>query len=809
MNVARIVTDRETSIRVPPQNVDDIQPEHTWQVNWRLVPNNMKRLCKLTVYGIKAIIFKLISIIMAIILKLISGLMQVGDTLYRCLDFGAIKDCFMIFMRVMLILGVGYGVGMLFIAGIHSLRWRAPDIDDTTNCSPTAMNLPAIDHKLFVGREKDISSVVSMMASEQYHDHIININGAPGIGKSTLAIYVGYEMIRNGTPVQYINMNEKLSLFDDNMNSKQKFNHMMAHDPVQAEETKSISPYSMPFVQELLKWSDNIISCPTATVLILDNCDDILASSSRDEFISIIYSLINQSQFNLRVIVVSMEKLNDFNSWKVEQLNQSVSVQLLDKLAPEIVTFDLEEVAELVEGNPLALKAIGKLLHSRGDHLVHEIKMELKQNPFKVLDDIMEKFRTILDMAFGRLGALNSKECGYILGLFPGLFDESIGNDMSSADCLELYKRYSLLDQQPALVHQTKYRYWYKMHRLIREYVKEKLKINDEMIFNDKFEEYYCQQLLEYATIDSLDQIVLEKHNFDHLKVLLLQHQQLSAKQLAVLVLLANATFLKFEELHKYFDLYLNKLSDVCQLLSPVMCEDLYSYIVKYSYQNCQQHVLNVFHSPCIDVFNCTVVDQITYVCKDSTQLSHQEKTLLQLGKKTCHCGGHVYDCIVPDLRLIDPIKAAFVINSLTAVLVLCIQHVVGGEHVNMPWFLHWLMLLPELGLRISVICQVLDVVCVITELDLSNPLAFQRVFRKLCFSVSTILIWCIMLVCTLRAYHKIMKESTCINIISCIVIAFLGTLTVWHICKIQLFVYHFLHTYLCGSIPFEHVDNA
>ena len=36
-----------------------------------------------------------------------------------------------------------------------------------------------------------------------------------------------------------------------------------------------------------------------------------------------------------------------------------------------------------------------------------------------------QRFCVIIDLAFNRLGIL--KECGYILSLFPGSFDESSG----------------------------------------------------------------------------------------------------------------------------------------------------------------------------------------------------------------------------------------------------------------------------------------------------------------------------------------------------------------------------------------------
>lgn len=159
-----------------------------------------------------------------------------------------------------------------------------------------------------------------------------------------------------------------------------------------------------------------------------------------------------------------------FDRWTVKNLSQSASVQLLDELAPAIGYDQLITIVELVEGCPLALKVIGQLLHIYGAELTHKLKQEL----ITVLDKASihrERFRGIMDVAFTQLGAL--KDCGYLLSLFPGSFDMSAGIaiiNSSPKECLELYVKHSLLDEQFLA-----YQYRYKMHRLIREYLKEKL----------------------------------------------------------------------------------------------------------------------------------------------------------------------------------------------------------------------------------------------------------------------------------------------------------------------------------------------
>ena len=56
-------------------------------------------------------------------------------------------------------------------------------------------------HPPFVQEEDNVHQVLSKIARA----HVININDAPGFGKSTLAIHVGYELVKNEISVLYIN----------------------------------------------------------------------------------------------------------------------------------------------------------------------------------------------------------------------------------------------------------------------------------------------------------------------------------------------------------------------------------------------------------------------------------------------------------------------------------------------------------------------------------------------------------------------------------------------------------------------------
>ena len=119
-------------------------------------------------------------------------------------------------------------------------------------------------------------------------------------------------------------------------------------------------------VEELIQWSKQV-QC--FTVLILDNCDDILSSNIRGDFIDLINFLVRNSNNSIHVIVVAQAKLlllDNFAQWTVRELTTENSVKLLQKLAPGVPSSQAELISSLVERCPLALKVVGSLLHLNG-----------------------------------------------------------------------------------------------------------------------------------------------------------------------------------------------------------------------------------------------------------------------------------------------------------------------------------------------------------------------------------------------------------------------------------------------------------
>ena len=521
--------------------------------------------------------------------------------------------------------------------------------DSQTNCNHSESDLPdsglpsILYNDIFVGRENDMCAVINKIMIA----NIVNINGAPGFGKSALAIHVGHQILKNGISVRYINVADKFTSMSFDMSSetslddingkidkKQELVNQMKFLSLRSSALSSPSSSSSPMndmkkfprlVDELLIWSE-AVQC--TAVLILDNCDDVLTSSSRDIFIRMIKLLVDKSKHNLHIIVVSREKLffkDWFDSWTVRELNQKASVDLLDQIAPAIGTDHLTDIAELVDGCPLALKVVGQLLHIHGESITHEIRTQM----IKVLDkpsDKMERFRVIMDMAFARLE--EQRECGYIFSLFPGSFGKDAGNavaviedkDRSEKTCLELYTQHSLVDDFSLAYHQR-----FKMHRLIQEYLKYTVNAHElyQDAFKARFRTYFVRFLLICANsieeeLDSVQihRLSLEAHNIDYLITMLLGYPHLTAEELAVLAFLVDQGQLQMTKLREYYKLYIANISGICNLLNPTSCSNLYSHIVKELYEECKcetltEYVQNFIVSPCTEYFKCTTIQYL------------------------------------------------------------------------------------------------------------------------------------------------------------------------------------------------------
>ena len=302
------------------------------------------------------------------------------------------------------------------------VQW-SPKVYNSTSCSqPVGYDLPVL-YDIFVGREDDIKEITRKVMNVEFN--IFNINGAPGFGKSTVAIHAGHKLVRDCIPVRYINMeglswktlsefmNESERKFEMEWKTSSKLNHSKQQtvaltttiDTSLIEKEITIfgsSTYKSSYIKELKQWSKAINQ---TTVLIFDNADVIPSTSFRinTNFMDLISSLVHNSEMQLHIIIVSQEKLLPLRRWTVKQLSQQASVELLNKLAPSIADSQLNKIAGLLQGCPLALKVIGNILDIYGENITHELEDELQQQPIDVLDKVTNhklRFRVTMDLVF-------------------------------------------------------------------------------------------------------------------------------------------------------------------------------------------------------------------------------------------------------------------------------------------------------------------------------------------------------------------------------------------------------------------------
>ena len=204
----------------------------------------------------------------------------------------------------------------------HDMLYRhvAPSDQSTSHCATGYSNLPNIQSNVFIGRDGDVTEMTKMIQTM----HIVNVNGPPGFGNSSVVIHAGYKLVQNGTPVRYLDVEQELpkvfieSVHDNDPNNSSKYrrrffgkNSTAILEVIRSvtekdSYTKSKVVEVSNTVEELIQWSKQV-EC--FTVLILDNCDDVLSSNIRGDFIDLVYFLVQNSNNFVHIIVVAQAKL--------------------------------------------------------------------------------------------------------------------------------------------------------------------------------------------------------------------------------------------------------------------------------------------------------------------------------------------------------------------------------------------------------------------------------------------------------------------------------------------------------------------
>lgn len=519
---------------------------------------------------------------------------------------------------------------------------------------PVQQNLPQIDSPLF-GREHDLETLAHFLVSRSAR--IININGPPAFGKSTLAIKLGEKLLesKSTTTVRYIDTETTrpswyLCTHSTAPNDPPTYDDNNGRRHAVQNFTGSSNPNYSPFYDEpdLCEWSQSL---KTWSVLILDNCDHILNGEWRNQFIGVIHNHLRQGRvMHLSIIVTSQERLeflnNAFTSWPLQELTPNDSVALLQHYLPDLSVEYAFNFSSIVGHCPLALKVIGRLLAKRSksiqslfdqlvDHVVGTISDRITDNK--------ERFRAIMDVAYDHLDP-ETQMCSRIISLFPGSFhaimgEKVVGNFMDPS-CIQKVVQKSFSEE---IFSANQIRY--SMHKLIRDYFTELHQENstlfDQTNFSSNFMSYYSSYLKSlmvsaYSSWNITNEelytyLYLEAHNVQKFAQLVLVEPTLSENAALSLGFIINENLIPtngsgdlyrnvLRKAYQVFTQNLDIFAKLCRTSTTQLCANIYwKTVVSVGVPQCTQNTTSynfvyywdVIHSfsgskPCSFIFGCT-----------------------------------------------------------------------------------------------------------------------------------------------------------------------------------------------------------
>ena len=282
----------------------------------------------------------------------------------------------------------------------------------------------------------------------------VHIVGLPAVGKSTLAVHVGYEMASRGVTVQYINVDETLTFKSRDECKPSDFteqpeipdHHLKTTQDVMLTTSKTFSNIALSWyshteskfttttAQGLIEWAKGLSN---DTLLILDNCNSLLQETEERKKVFLeVFDALNKASPYLHIVTTSNLKVNllDGKMYKLKPLGNESAIKLLQLITPVRTLNDCRTINELLDGIPLALKIVGSLVNEiRPPNLI--IK-ELQQNLIKTLtpEDARldtEKMRPVLKLSYNYLDN-STQECALYLSHFPGSFSEDAALDILS-----------------------------------------------------------------------------------------------------------------------------------------------------------------------------------------------------------------------------------------------------------------------------------------------------------------------------------------------------------------------------------------
>ena len=367
----------------------------------------------------------------------------------------------------------------------------------------------------FVGREKELEDVLQLVDFTNLDDQIISIVGPPGFGKSALALHTGHKLVAKGVVVNYVDMVEVSSM-------QALAEKIFDNDPNIVIRNVT--------VHRLYRWARERHH---RTLLILDNCDDVL-HTQKDELQKVMKTLLEHS-LNLKILMTSRQwttQLSQFQLYPLQQLTMEASCTLLENAAVHLNPMECQSISNLTGYVPLALKVVGALLKQPNSPDPGTIIDNLEQHPLMALSPeqlpVDERVNVSISLSYHLLSQ-KLKNVGQYLANFPGSFDESaVCGIISSTACSDVSQWMRELTQRSLLEYRSRTER-YHFHRLIRAFFLDVQGSGREERYHRfpvHFQTYYAQRLkvitrlFMYHHVKAMAMFDAERHNIQHMLVL-------------------------------------------------------------------------------------------------------------------------------------------------------------------------------------------------------------------------------------------------------------------------------------------------
>lgn len=383
---------------------------------------------------------------------------------------------------------------------------------------PFSPNFPP-PPKHFVGRNEDVKILMELIDFSNKSYEIICIVGSPGIGKSSLAIAVGNEMIAKHAVVHYVNM--AAGEFSEGQ-LKQSLTEKIHQNLFEGSADDSIFDKTRKWVNKIFSWNN---------LIVLDSCEEYI-NSRNQEFQQAINDILGFSS-SIKILTTSRETAlyKSYYEYKLEPLSRESSCKLLEQRIPFVLNDTQKNViAELTGDIPLALQIIGSLLNVKvKPPSPTEIIEKLKDRPIPTLSpsklDRKMQLNHSISLSYNYLGS-DLQKLAQRLAHFPGSFDLSaavnvhiyISNDSQTEadeDSVDELVARSLLEFSQETGH-------YHFHRLIKEFfLLYSVHLETEPL-NQAFLMHFGTTLCEMTTLfvsspkQSLTILDKERHNFQY-----------------------------------------------------------------------------------------------------------------------------------------------------------------------------------------------------------------------------------------------------------------------------------------------------